>query len=86
MIHSHLKESACTAIKRDVKFQTSYGYHLSMKGTRKGYLFYQKRYINLKELGIGPLAGVSPHKNLLISPPGSLNDLTYIFKFLEGQH
>ena len=49
-----------------------------MKGTRKGYLLYQKRYINSKGLGIGPRGGVSPHKNLLIFPTCSPNDLIYI--------
>ena len=43
---SYLNDSAFTAIKRDAKFKqgTRKGYHLSIEGIRKGYLFREKWY------------------------------------------
>ena len=49
VIYSYLKENAFTAVKRDAKLQTRSvkgGYHLSIEGIQKGYLFYHKWYIN----------------------------------------
>ena len=48
------------------------GYHLSKEGIREGYLFHEKWHI--KGYGFGPRGGVSPHKNLLSTPPPSPPD------------
>ena len=44
------------------------GYHLSVEGIRKGYLFREKWYIKGKGLDLG--AAPPPHKNLLSTSPG----------------
>ena len=43
------------------------GYHFSIEGTRKMYLFREKWYI--KEEEVGPRGGASPYKHLLSNPP-----------------
>ena len=43
------------------------GYHLSIEGIRKGYLFRKKWYI--KGQGFRPQGRTSPYKNLLSTPP-----------------
>ena len=49
MIDSHLNDDAFKAVKRDAVvnevYETSKGYHLSIEGIRKGYLFREKWYI-----------------------------------------
>ena len=49
MVVSHLNDNASTAVKRDAVlnevYETSKGYHLSIEGIRKGYLFREKWYI-----------------------------------------
>ena len=42
------------------------GYHLSIEGIRKGYLFREKWYI--KGSGVGPWGGASLYKHLLSTP------------------
>ena len=47
------------------------GYHLSIEGIRKGYLFREKWNIKGSE-GVGARGGTSPYKHLLSIPPGLL--------------
>ena len=67
MIDCCLKDSAFTKVKRDANMCN--GYHLSIEGIPKGYLFCQKWYIN--GYGVEPWGGASPYKHLLGTPlPG----------------
>ena len=47
VIDSYLKDSAFISVKRDALFSTRYvkGYHFSIGGIRKEYLFCEKCYI-----------------------------------------
>ena len=47
VIDSHLKDRTFTAIKRDERSKqgTRKGYHLSIQGIQKGYLFRKKWYM-----------------------------------------
>ena len=46
MIDSYLKDSVFTAVKRDESSKQGMlkGYHSSIEGIRKGYLFHEKYY------------------------------------------
>ena len=52
VVYSYFKDSKFTVFERDGKFWTRYvkGYHLSIAGILKWYLFFQKGYIK----GVGP--------------------------------